>query len=218
MVEQECQRWAAKGINIRYESRENRTGYKAGALKEGLKRSYVKHCEYVAIFDVDFRLEPDYLRRAIPYLVQNSDIALVQARWRFDALYLDFTYLIGISQKYSREHQEGQTAIENLLQETIEKHQVELVEQKDYYINALAAAKEAKELTEARANNEAKAELESRLRDAQEHETMLVQALEELRQTLSRIKQQVFALFIEIVGLNLANLQNDVLRLCVVAL
>ena len=105
-----------------------------------------------------------------------------------------------------------------MLQETIEKHQVELVEQKDYYINALAAAKEAKELTEARANNEAKAELESRLRDAQEHETMLVQALEELRQTLSRIKQQVFALFIEIVGLNLANLQNDVLRLCVVAL
>lgn len=105
-----------------------------------------------------------------------------------------------------------------MLQETIEKHQVELVEQKDYYINALAAAKEAKELTEARANNEAKAELESRLREAQEHETMLVQALEELRQTLSRIKQQVFALFIEIVGLNLANLQNDVLRLRVVAL
>lgn len=105
-----------------------------------------------------------------------------------------------------------------MLQETIEKHQVELVEQKDYYINALAAAKEAKELTEARANNEAKAELESRLREAQEHETMLVQALEELRQTLSRIKQQVFALFIEIVGLNLANLQNDVLRLRVIAL
>lgn len=83
MVEQECQRWAAKGINIRYQIRENRTGYKAGALKEGLKRSYVKHCEYVAIFDADFRPEPDYLRRAIPYLVQNSDIALVQARWRF---------------------------------------------------------------------------------------------------------------------------------------
>lgn len=83
MVEMECQRWASKGINIVYQIRETRGGYKAGALKEGLKRSYVKHCEYVAIFDADFRPEPDFLRRAIPFLVGNPDIALVQARWRF---------------------------------------------------------------------------------------------------------------------------------------
>ncbi|KAI4382283.1 hypothetical protein MLD38_008264 [Melastoma candidum] len=83
MVEVECQRWASKGINIVYQIRETRGGYKAGALKEGLKRSYVKHCEYVAIFDADFRPEPDYLKRAIPFLVNNPDIALVQARWRF---------------------------------------------------------------------------------------------------------------------------------------
>ncbi|GAV61783.1 Glyco_tranf_2_3 domain-containing protein [Cephalotus follicularis] len=83
MVELECQRWASKGVNITYQIRENRTGYKAGALKEGLKRSYVKHCEYVAIFDADFRPEPDYLKRAIPYFIQNPDLALVQARWRF---------------------------------------------------------------------------------------------------------------------------------------
>ncbi|KAJ9177999.1 hypothetical protein P3X46_009919 [Hevea brasiliensis] len=83
MVELECQRRASKGINITYQIRENRVGYKAGALKEGLKRSYVKHCEYVAIFDADFQPEPDYLRRAIPFLVHNPDIALVQARWRF---------------------------------------------------------------------------------------------------------------------------------------
>ncbi|KAL4292684.1 hypothetical protein AHAS_Ahas18G0052700 [Arachis hypogaea] len=83
MVEMECQRWASKGINITYQIRENRTGYKAGALKEGLKRSYVKHCEYVAIFDADFRPEPDFLRRAVPFLIGNPDIALVQARWRF---------------------------------------------------------------------------------------------------------------------------------------
>lgn len=83
LVETECKRWASKGLNITYQIRENRTGYKAGALKEGLKRSYVKHCEFVAIFDADFRPEPDYLRRAIPFLVNNPDIALVQARWRF---------------------------------------------------------------------------------------------------------------------------------------
>ncbi|KAL2331964.1 hypothetical protein Fmac_019545 [Flemingia macrophylla] len=83
MVERECERWASKGVNIVYQIRENRTGYKAGALKEGLKRSYVKHCEYVAIFDADFRPHPNFLRRAIPFLLGNPQIALVQGRWRF---------------------------------------------------------------------------------------------------------------------------------------
>ncbi|XP_011013502.1 PREDICTED: golgin candidate 5-like [Populus euphratica] len=82
------------------------------------------------------------------------------------------------------------TATENLLQETIEKHQAELSAQKVYYTNALSVAREAEALAEARANNEARTELESRLREAEERETMLVQALEELRQTLSRKEQQ----------------------------
>ncbi|TYG68260.1 hypothetical protein ES288_D05G140200v1 [Gossypium darwinii] len=82
------------------------------------------------------------------------------------------------------------TATEKLLQETIEKHQVELAAQKDFYTNALNAAREAEALAEARANNEARTELESRLREAEERESMLVQTLEELRQTLSRKEQQ----------------------------
>ena len=87
------------------------------------------------------------------------------------------------------------TATEKLLQETIEKHQAELSSQKEYYTNALAAAKEAEALAEARANTEARTELESRLRESEECESMLVQALEELRQTLSRQEQQVFVTF-----------------------
>ncbi|CAI0469451.1 unnamed protein product [Linum tenue] len=83
MVELECQRWASKGINIKYEIRDNRNGYKAGALKEGMKRSYVKNCDYVAIFDADFQPEPDFLWRTIPFLVHNPEIGLVQARWKF---------------------------------------------------------------------------------------------------------------------------------------
>ncbi|GER54260.1 cellulose synthase like [Striga asiatica] len=83
MVEMECQRWASKGINIKYEVRNNRNGYKAGALKEGLKHSYVKQCDYVAIFDADFQPEPDFLWQTIPFLVNNTQLALVQARWKF---------------------------------------------------------------------------------------------------------------------------------------
>ncbi|CAN6452327.1 unnamed protein product [Victoria cruziana] len=83
MVELECQRWASKGINIKYEIRDNRNGYKAGALKEGMKRSYVRECDFVAIFDADFQPEPDFLWRTIPFLMHNPDIGLVQARWKF---------------------------------------------------------------------------------------------------------------------------------------
>ncbi|KAK9290823.1 hypothetical protein L1049_009001 [Liquidambar formosana] len=83
MVEVECQRWASKGINIKYEIRDNRNGYKAGALKEGMKHSYVKQCDYVAILDADFQPEPDFLWRTIPFLVHNPQLALIQARWKF---------------------------------------------------------------------------------------------------------------------------------------
>ncbi|KAK1289155.1 Golgin candidate 5 [Acorus calamus] len=81
-------------------------------------------------------------------------------------------------------------ATEKLLQETIEKSQAELAAQKEIYTNALNAAKEAEALAEARANSEAKIELERRLKESGEREAMLVQTLEELRQTLSRTEQQ----------------------------
>ncbi|GER52420.1 golgin candidate 5 [Striga asiatica] len=79
---------------------------------------------------------------------------------------------------------------EKLLQETVEKNQAELATQKEYYTNALNAAKEAEALAEARANTEARTQLESRLREAEDRESILVQTLEELRQTLSRKEQQ----------------------------
>ncbi|CAM8955079.1 unnamed protein product [Rhodiola kirilowii] len=83
MVEVECKRWKSKGINIKYEIRDNRNGYKAGALKEGMKHNYVKQCDYVAIFDADFQPESNFLWRAVPFLVHNPRIGLVQARWKF---------------------------------------------------------------------------------------------------------------------------------------
>ncbi|KQJ98402.1 probable mannan synthase 11 [Brachypodium distachyon] len=83
LVEIECQRWKGKGVNIKYEVRGNRKGYKAGALKEGLKHDYVQECEYIAMFDADFQPESDFLMRTVPFLVHNPEIALVQTRWKF---------------------------------------------------------------------------------------------------------------------------------------
>ena len=85
LVRAECERWAGKGVDVRHEAREGgrRRGYKAGALREGMARAYARGCDLVAIFDADFRPEPDFLRRAVPFLLHNPGLALVQARWTF---------------------------------------------------------------------------------------------------------------------------------------
>jgi hypothetical protein len=82
-------------------------------------------------------------------------------------------------------------ATEKLLQETIERNQTELAAQKEFYTNALNAAKEAEALAESRVNTEAKVELESRLREACEKENMLINTIEELRNALTRQEQEV---------------------------
>lgn len=81
-------------------------------------------------------------------------------------------------------------ATEKLLQETIERNQTELAAQKEFYTNALNAAKEAEALAEARVNSEAKVELENLLREACEKENMLIKTIEELRHSLTRQEQE----------------------------
>ncbi|KAM3406469.1 hypothetical protein ACQJBY_000516 [Aegilops geniculata] len=83
LVEAKCRRWAGKGVHIRYENRSNRSGYKAGAMRDGLKKQYVKDCEFVAVFDADFQPNADFLRATVPVLQADPAVALVQARWRF---------------------------------------------------------------------------------------------------------------------------------------
>ncbi|KAJ6908516.1 hypothetical protein NC651_018807 [Populus alba x Populus x berolinensis] len=48
-----------------------------------MKHSYVKQCDYVAIFGPDFQPEPDFLWLTLPFLAHNPEIALVQAHWKF---------------------------------------------------------------------------------------------------------------------------------------
>ncbi|GLJ29771.1 hypothetical protein SUGI_0587940 [Cryptomeria japonica] len=85
-------------------------------------------------------------------------------------------------------------ATEKALQEAVESSQAELAAQKEFYTNALNEAKEAEALAEARGNSEAKTELEHRLHEAGEREAALVQALEELRDTLSNTEHQAASL------------------------
>jgi cellulose synthase/poly-beta-1,6-N-acetylglucosamine synthase-like glycosyltransferase len=67
----------ARGLTITHHRREERTGFKAGALALGLAEA---HGEFVAIFDADFVPFPDFLQQTIPYFV-DPQVAVVQARW-----------------------------------------------------------------------------------------------------------------------------------------
>ena len=65
------------GLDIVQIRREKRIGFKAGALKEGLK---VAKGEFIAIFDADFLPKSDWLLRTVPYF-KNKKIGVVQTRW-----------------------------------------------------------------------------------------------------------------------------------------
>jgi cellulose synthase/poly-beta-1,6-N-acetylglucosamine synthase-like glycosyltransferase len=71
-------RYQAQGMNIQLLHRDNRQGFKAGALQEGLHRA---SGDYVAIFDADFQPDPDYLRRTIPHFLSDPQLGMVQVRW-----------------------------------------------------------------------------------------------------------------------------------------
>lgn len=64
-------------LDIQLIHRENRVGFKAGALDRGLQ---LAKGEFIAIFDADFIPSPDFLKRTIPHF-SNSSIGVVQTRW-----------------------------------------------------------------------------------------------------------------------------------------
>lgn len=93
--------YKARGYRIEHIWRRNRAGYKAGALKEGLKKA---DGEFIAIFDADFVPPPWFLKRVIPYFADKR-IGLVQCRWghlnedystltQAQALSLDFHFTV----------------------------------------------------------------------------------------------------------------------------
>jgi cellulose synthase/poly-beta-1,6-N-acetylglucosamine synthase-like glycosyltransferase len=68
------------GINVELIHRTHRTGYKAGALQNGLANI---QGAYIAIFDADFIPSPDFLIKTLPYFIADPQIAVVQTRWGF---------------------------------------------------------------------------------------------------------------------------------------
>ncbi|MGB9198338.1 MAG: glycosyltransferase [Terriglobales bacterium] len=71
------EQYAASGNPVTYIHRENRHGFKAGALAAGLESA---KGEFVAIFDADFVPPPDFLLKCIHHFT-DPKIGMVQTRW-----------------------------------------------------------------------------------------------------------------------------------------
>ena len=65
------------GFDILHIRRGTREGYKAGALKEGMK---IAKGEYIAIFDADFIPQKEFLQKTLSYFTDDK-VGMVQSRW-----------------------------------------------------------------------------------------------------------------------------------------
>src|SRR5215510_3678321 len=70
-------RYARAGFDIHYIHRDDRTGFKAGALENGLKSA---KGELVAIFDADFIPAANFLEDVVDYF-SDVQVGMVQVRW-----------------------------------------------------------------------------------------------------------------------------------------
>lgn len=77
LIAEKVLEWQGKGVHIHHIHRADRTGYKAGALANGLTSA---SGEFLAIFDADFLPKPDFLQKVLPHF-DHERIAFVQARW-----------------------------------------------------------------------------------------------------------------------------------------
>ncbi len=77
IARQTVDRLRSQGHDIVYLHRENRVGYKAGALEEGTRSATG---EFIAIFDADFLPPPNILRDTIHFFT-DPQVGMVQSRW-----------------------------------------------------------------------------------------------------------------------------------------
>lgn len=77
IARQTVEQFRAEGFDIQYIHRQDRTGFKAGALAEGLK---LVDAEFIAIFDADFIPPADILKKTVHYFT-DPKVGMIQSRW-----------------------------------------------------------------------------------------------------------------------------------------
>lgn len=77
IVRERVNHWRAHGVSVIHLQRDNRDGYKAGALAWGMTHTAAS---LFAIFDADFVPDPDFLERMLVHL-EDPEVGMAQARW-----------------------------------------------------------------------------------------------------------------------------------------
>lgn len=77
VCEDGASRLRARGFDVEYRHRDNRTGFKAGALEEAMPTA---KGEFLLIFDADFLPPADLLQKMIHHF-SDKKVGMVQARW-----------------------------------------------------------------------------------------------------------------------------------------
>src|SRR5712691_4492973 len=77
LAEETVEKYRGLGFDIEYVHRLDRTGFKAGALENGMKTA---KGELLAIFDADFVPKPDFLRKLVDYFTDPL-VGCAQMRW-----------------------------------------------------------------------------------------------------------------------------------------
>ena len=110
VAERIVSRYQALGYRIAHLTREDRTGFKAGALQAGLEAA---RGEFLMIFDADFLPTPEIVRASLAYFSDPS-VGMVQARWehlnrdyslltRIQSIFLDGHFVI----EHTARHRSG---------------------------------------------------------------------------------------------------------------
>ena len=77
IIKEELVKLKNTGLDIKHIRRENRSGYKAGALKEATQSA---KGDFIAIFDADFIPKPSFLKDCIPHFIEDK-VGMVQSKW-----------------------------------------------------------------------------------------------------------------------------------------
>jgi cellulose synthase/poly-beta-1,6-N-acetylglucosamine synthase-like glycosyltransferase len=101
VAKRKVEEWRAKGVDAEYVHRDDRTGYKAGALDHGQKSA---KGDFIALFDADFVPKPEFLRETIHHFTDGK-VGCLQTRWghinreysmltRLQSIFLDGHFLM----------------------------------------------------------------------------------------------------------------------------
>ena len=77
ILEERVAEWQARGVDVRHIRRDDRTGFKAGALAHG---TALANGDFLLVLDADFVPAADLVRELLPPM-QDAGVGMVQAAW-----------------------------------------------------------------------------------------------------------------------------------------